>query len=189
MLAGRTVRCLSKLLARLTTEDPDERMPPEGKALEEDVIAAVRSWLDAGAPIPAGERGDDDPRQHWAFQRIERPQVPLSGAVNAIDAFLEVKRSESGLTVQPPAARSLLLRRLYLDLVGLPPTLDQLRDDRPVAEVIEELLASPQHGERWGRHWMDIWRYSDWYGLGEQLRNSQTPPLALARLDHRVAQR
>ena len=93
--------------------------------------------------------------------------------MHPIDAFLGAKRSAQSLTTQPQAPRSILLRRLYLDLVGLPPTSEQLRDTRPWEEIVDELLASPQHGERWARHWMDVWRYSDWYGLGNQLRNSQ----------------
>ena len=65
------------------------------------------------------------------------------------------------------------MRRLYLDLIGLPPTRAQLEDTRPWEVIVDELLKSPHHGERWARHWMDIWRYTDWYGLGAQLRNSQ----------------
>ncbi|MFT4548423.1 MAG: hypothetical protein ACI9MB_002376, partial [Verrucomicrobiales bacterium] len=95
------------------------------------------------------------------------------GKKNPIDAFLEWKRVGTGLDKQPSAQRSLLIRRVYLDLIGLPPTLEQLRDKRAWEDIVDELLASPQHGERWGRHWMDVWRYSDWYGLGAQLRNSQ----------------
>jgi len=65
------------------------------------------------------------------------------------------------------------LRRLYLDLIGLPPTAEQLADEEDFEQIVDRLLASPHYGERWGRHWMDVWRYSDWFGLGEQLRNSQ----------------
>lgn len=170
---GKHGEVLSKLLVKITSADPDERMPPEGKALAAEEIDAIRKWLDAGAPVPANEQAEDDPREHWAFQRIERPPVPAIGKANPIDAFLESKRVGLDLKPQPPAARQLLIRRLYLDLVGLPPTLEQLHDERAWENIIDELLASPQHGERWGRHWMDVWRYSDWYGLGAQLRNSQ----------------
>ena len=148
-------------------------MPPEGKALTAEQIGAIRSWLDSGAPIPVGERGEDDPRAHWAFQRIARSELPGLNGGNPIDAFLAARQGERGLQMQVEAPRSLLIRRVYLDLIGLPPTLEQLRDDREWAVIVDELLASPQHGERWGRHWMDVWRYSDWYGLGAQLRNSQ----------------
>ncbi len=156
------------LLARLTTTDEHERMPLEAAALKPEEIAAIREWIAAGAPLPDSERGEADPREHWAFQRIERP----TGATG-IDALLEAKHREHSLKPQPEADRGLLLRRLYLDLVGLPPSEAQLEDVRPYETIVDELLASPQHGERWARHWMDVWRYSDWYGLGDQLRNSQ----------------
>ena len=87
--------------------------------------------------------------------------------------LLENKRIERGLKSQSEAEQTILLRRLYLDLIGLPPTQAQLDDMRPWNEIVDELLNNPQHGERWARHWMDVWRYTDWYGLGSQLRNSQ----------------
>ena len=98
---------------------------------------------------------------------------------NPIDAFLADAWEKHGLRPQPPADQRLLLRRVYLDLIGLPPSgedLDAFEADRaPDAyeKVVDRLLASPQYGERWGRHWMDVWRYSDWWGLGEEVRNSQ----------------
>ena len=88
-------------------------------------------------------------------------------------------REKRGLTPQPLADRSILLRRVYLDLIGLPPTYEQIeaaRNDKSqqwYERVVDRLLASPQYGERWGRHWMDVWRYSDWWGLGAEVRNSQ----------------
>lgn len=164
----------SRLLARLTTDDVHERMPLEAAPLKPAEIAAIRSWIEAGAPAPEGEKAEADPRDHWSFRRIERPAVPVGAeSGNPVDAFLSVKHREQRLQPQPEAGRSLLLRRLYLDLIGLPPTAEQLRDERPYEVIVDELLASPQHGERWARHWMDVWRYSDWYGLGDQLRNSQ----------------
>ena len=163
------------LLNRLTHADPEERMPPEAEPLTPEEIAAIRTWIAAGAPGFPDEPGDDDPRNHWAFQRIAKPELPAgsSGLSNPIDRFLDGKRSEHSLKTQPPADRSLALRRLYLDLIGLPPTREQMNDERPWSEIVDELLASPHHGERWARHWMDVWRYSDWYGLGAQLRYSQ----------------
>ncbi len=163
-----------ELLARLTSTDLDERMPPEGEALHAEEIAEIRRWIAAGSPAPEDEAAEDDPRAHWAFQRIERPEVPVRpGVDHPIDAFLAAKHTEHNLHVQPAAERSLLLRRLYLDVIGLPPTAEQLADSRDLEKIIDELLASPHYGERWGRHWMDVWRYSDWYGLGAQIRNSQ----------------
>ncbi len=162
-----------ELFRRLTSEDPDERMPPDAEPLAAAEIAAIRAWVDAGAPMPELEAEEEDPREHWSFQPITRPAVP-SAAGNPIDAFLEAKRAARGLRAQAAEPeRSLLIRRLYLDLIGLPPTDRQLRDPRPWEDIVDELLASPHHGERWARHWMDVWRYSDWYGLGAQLRYSQ----------------
>ena len=172
IVAGRPDE--SPLLERLTTEDLHERMPLEAAPLKPEQIGAIRAWILAGAPVPTGEKGEADPRDHWSFHRIERPEVPpIAGIVHPVDAFLAGKHREKGLVPAAEAERGPLLRRLYLDLVGLPPTAEQLRDTRPDERIVDELLASPQHGERWARHWMDVWRYSDWYGLGDQLRHSQ----------------
>ncbi|MBL9151673.1 MAG: DUF1553 domain-containing protein [Verrucomicrobiales bacterium] len=164
----------SPLMARLTSTDPHERMPLEAAPLKPEQIAAIREWIASGAPVPAGEKGEADPRDHWSFQPVRRPAVPEGGgAVNPIDAFLGAKHAAHGLKAQPEAERGLLLRRLYLDLLGFPPSAGQLSDPRPYEEIVDELLQSPHHGERWARHWMDVWRYADWYGLGTQLRHSQ----------------
>ncbi len=113
------------------------------------------------------------PSEHWAFQPIVRPQLPTNAATHPVDALLQATRVEKGVRAQGQAARGILLRRLYLDLIGLPPTAQQLDDPRPWHVIVDELLSSPHHGERWARHWMDVWRYCDWYGLGNQLRFSQ----------------
>ena len=161
------------LVDRLSSEDDDYRMPPEGEPLTDKELAVVKKWIEAGAPAPENEQPESDPMQHWAFQKIERPMLPDVGEANPIDAFLKKAQREAGLKPQQPARRTLLIRRLYLDLIGLPPTAEQLRSDKPISEIVESLISSPQYGERWGRHWMDVWRYSDWYGLDAQLRNSQ----------------
>ena len=120
----------------------------------------------------------------WSpFERVKRPNVPdiaKSDAIrNPIDAFLAVDRDRRGLKPRPPADRVVLLRRVHLDLTGLPPTPDELHafladtSDSAFEKVVDRLLASPRYGERWGRHWMDIWRYSDWAGWGQQVRDSQ----------------
>ena len=161
-----------KLLVRLTAADAYERMPPEGAPLKQDEIKAIREWIAAGAPVPQSETAEADPREHWAFQ-VPRC-VPLPGnAGNPIDDLLEARLAKRGLKAQPPAERTILIRRLYLELIGLPPTQEQLQDERRWEAIVEELLASPYYGERWARHWMDIWRYSDWYGLGDEVRDSQ----------------
>lgn len=164
----------SELFLRVSSRDDEERMPPEGHALTDSQIAAFRKWIESGALHPEDEAPEDDPRSHWSFQKIEKPAVPeIVGVSHPVDAFLAATQREKGVAVQSPPDRSLLLRRVYLDLTGLPPTGEQLNDERPWEMIVEELLVSPQHGERWGRHWMDVWRYSDWYGLGSQLRYSQ----------------
>ena len=174
----------SLLLKKVSAPSLDERMPPEGEALHEPQIAALRDWIAAGAIAPKDEQPESDPREHWAFKAPVKVAVPQIGSRqpavgNPVDAFLEVQRRKQGLTAQPPAEKSIWLRRVTLDLTGLPPTLEELRafeaDKSPQAHerVVERLLASPHYGERWGRHFMDIWRYSDWWGLGAQLRYSQ----------------
>ncbi len=172
----------SILLRRVTTTDVAERMPPqhEGLPLDDAEAEAIRQWIDAGAPAPANEQPDADPRDHWAFRPPVRPAVPASAkAVGPIDALLEADRSAHGLHARPEARRDVLVRRLFLDLIGLPPAADEwsavMSDPAPdwYERLVDRLLSDPRHGERWARHWMDIWRYSDAWGLGDQLRNSQ----------------
>jgi hypothetical protein len=118
------------------------------------------------------------------FERVSRPPVPIVATTampirNPIDAFIAAEHATRGLTARLEASRPVLLRRVTLDLTGLPPTPDELHaflgDDSPDAydKVVDRLLASPRYGERWGRHWMDVWRYSDWAGWGKQVRDSQ----------------
>jgi Protein of unknown function (DUF1549)/Protein of unknown function (DUF1553)/Planctomycete cytochrome C len=175
----------SLLIVRVQGTRAGPRMPPtsEGEGLSEKDIALLKLWIDQGANGPADEKPEPDPREHWAFHTPVRPPVPavkdLGPKPNPIDAFLGLEMEKRGLKPQPPADKRLLLRRLYLDLVGLPPTREELAafeiDSSPDAyeKVVDRLLASKQYGERWGRHWMDVWRYSDWWGLGAEVRNSQ----------------
>ena len=180
LVAGQAEQSL--LLARVTAQGED-RMPPleEGVGLRPTEIALLHAWIQQGADAPA-ENTPADPGQHWSFQkpvRLSVPAVTRTGwSQNPIDAFLADGHQKRGLVPVAPAARHVLLRRVYLDLVGLPPTTQQLQaflaDGEPDAydQVVRDLLDRPQHGERWGRHWMDIWRYSDWYGLGAEVRTS-----------------
>ncbi|MFP6872506.1 MAG: DUF1553 domain-containing protein [Verrucomicrobiales bacterium] len=162
----------SELIARVLSNDPEERMPPEGAPLKPGEIKAVSEWIAAGAPAPEDEKAATDPREHWAFKIPGK--LPLGeDAGNPVDFLLQKNRADRSLKPQPFAERSILIRRLYLDLIGLPPTHSQLNDQRRWEVIVDELLKNPQHGERWARHWMDIWRYTDWYGLDKQLRNSQ----------------
>jgi mono/diheme cytochrome c family protein len=175
----------SLIVERVADQDPDSRMPPEGEGepLTTEQVEMLRTWIAAGAPAPAGEEPEADPRSHWAFQPRTRPAVPTAANVswvrNPIDAFLSSAHERAGLVPQPEPARHVLVRRLYLDLIGLPPAPDELAaivGDRSAdwyEKLVDRLLADPRHGERWARHWMDVWRYSDWWGLGEEHRNSQ----------------
>ncbi len=169
----------SELLQRIASTDMSARMPPEGEPLTAAQIDLIKKWLEQGAISPKEEQPERDPREHWAFRALVRPQVPGSANQNPIDAFLAVKRNQLQLTPQSRAEPSLWLRRVYLDVTGLPPSAEELKafaadpSDDAARLVVDRLLASPQYGERWGRHWMDIWRYSDWWGLGAEVRNSQ----------------
>lgn len=173
----------SPLLERISAPDLSLRMPPEGEPLSAAQIDAIGRWIAAGAPAPADEKPERDPSDHWAFRAPTRPPLPTAihpdWVRTPIDAFISAEHVTQGLTPQPAADKRIWLRRVTLDLIGLPPTSDEqaafLADDSTVAfeKVVDRLLASPQYGERWGRHWMDIWRYSDWWGLGAEVRNSQ----------------
>ena len=162
----------SELIARVLSGDPEERMPPEGAPLKPEEIESLKKWITDGAAVPEGEKPQADPGEHWAFQLPVK--YPLNGQQgNPVDIILRQHRQKKALQRQSLAENSILIRRLYLDLIGLPPTYTQLHDQRSWELIVDELLNNPQHGERWARHWMDVWRYSDWYGLDKQLRHSQ----------------
>ncbi len=178
----------SLIVQRVTATDLVERMPPlhEGEPFTAAQVAILREWIASGAPAPADEKPETDPREHWAFRPRTKPPVPkVANAAwiqNPIDAFVAAQHEKYGLTPQPEAPREVLMRRLWLDLVGVPPspgeieafTREVITDQQTaIGNFADKLLTDPRHGERWARHWMDIWRYSDWWGLGDQLRNSQ----------------
>jgi len=154
----------SELLRRLTTDDPDERMPPPGNGppLAAAQIERVRQWIAAGAPYA----------DHWAFAPVVAPPVPpTAAAVEAdVDRFVGAALEARGMSLAPPLAKTSLIRRATFDLTGLPPEWPDveafLNDDSPeaFARVVDRLLASPQYGERWGRHWLDLARYADTHG-------------------------
>lgn len=170
----------NSLLIERITDGPATRMPPEGEPLSQEEIEAIRRWVSEGAKAPTGELPEPDPAQHWAFQKPES-RVPDSqrGTTNPIDVLLQQHHKRHGLTAASRLDRSLLLRRVTIDLTGLPPTPAELEaflnDQRQDAyeRLVDRLLESPQFGERWGRHWMDVWRYSDWSGEeNNQVRGS-----------------
>lgn len=149
------------------------------------VVRFLSLVLSMMAGVFAGETDPGHPppsASHWSFQPVQRPAVPSGSPAwvrNPVDAFLSERHRQLGLSPVEPASPNVLLRRLYMDLVGVPPTTAELEDfvsdpsDERYAEVVDRLLASPRHGERWGRHWMDVWRYSDWAGHGAEVRESQ----------------
>ena len=166
----------SLLLAAVQgVSDDVQRMPPEdeAEALPAAAIALLKRWIDGGAQRPDDEKpaaSKQSASRHWSFQPLQRPAPPTSNdrwVRNAIDAFILAKLQQTGLRPSADAARHVLLRRLHLDLTGLPPTEQELdrymRDKRPDAyeRLVDRLLASPQYGERWGRHWLDAARYAD----------------------------
>jgi mono/diheme cytochrome c family protein len=161
----------SLLLRRVRATGHDERMPPEGARLDAMQIESLRRWIEAGGPGPATEIVPTSPTDHWAFQPVRRPPIPTvrdsNWVRNPIDAFILARREQAGLGTPPPAANTRLLRRAYLDLVGLPPSLeeqDQFHLQPDLDAVIDELLGRPEYGERWARHWLDVVRYADTNG-------------------------
>ena len=165
----------SRLIEVIRGQDPDLKMPPEGEPLAEAEIAILESWIKEGLAwddklLPPRPLVSD----HWAYQPVSRPKMPtssLNGSDNPIDVFIAARQQEAGLNLAPEADRRTLARRLYFDLIGLPPTIDEVEafisDDRPDAyeRLVDRLLASPQHGERWGRHWLDVARWAETEGF------------------------
>ncbi len=161
-----------------------ERMPYKRSPLSTAAIAAVRDWIDAGAPVPAAETPGH--RVHWAFVPPERrtPPGPVPGGFSGghpIDAWIGHRLKEAGLAPSPEADRATLIRRVSLDLTGLPPDPERIEafvaDPRPDAyeRLVEELLGSPHHGERWARWWLDVARYADSNGYSADAPRSIWP--------------
>jgi cytochrome c553 len=149
----------SDLIERVTSHDEDERMPPEGARLTESQVGALRQWFAAGAPFPSDEVIPKKPSEHWSFQPVKRPPVPESASKHPIDAFVFGKHEPS-----PQASSPALLRRIHLDLTGLPPTIAEQEKHPSLDAVIDDLLTRPAYGERWARHWLDVVRYADTNG-------------------------
>ena len=160
----------SELIARLTTADKDLRMPLGGDPLSTEQIALLRSWIEQGARWPDRLAGVDRALEHWAFQPVRRPDVPrrlAASSSNATDAFIRRQLEKHGLSFSVRADPRTLIRRLSLDLIGLPPSPEDIdefvNDQRPDAyeRLVDRLLASPHFGERWGRHWLDLARFAE----------------------------
>jgi hypothetical protein len=158
------------------------RMPPAGPGLKQEQVATLRRWIDEGAvwPATASSKSTIQPRStHWSYQPIQRPQIPTvkaaQSARNPIDAFILARLERDGIAPSAETDRRTLIRRVSLDLIGLPPSLDEVEDfvadRRPEAyeRVVDRLLQSPHYGEKWARHWLDLARYADSDGYEKDL--------------------
>ncbi|HND54103.1 MAG TPA: DUF1549 domain-containing protein, partial [Pirellulaceae bacterium] len=167
----------SRLVELVTTDDAKRRMPPEGEGerLGRREVELLRNWIDRGLPwdehaAPETAEG----AEHWAFQSVQRPATPSverrDWLRTAVDSFVAAKHQQRQLVPAPPADRRRLARRLSLDLIGEPPDRESVEmlveDEQPdaVARYVDRLLASPRHGQRWGRHWLDIARWAETEG-------------------------
>ncbi len=162
----------AEIIARISSHDPDEIMPPpeSNKSLDPAEIETLKRWISKGTPY----------EPHWAFVPPTKPPVPAD-ASHPIDHFVNQKLARAGLTPNPEADKLTLARRLYLDLIGLPPTPDEAdafaADPSPDAyqNLVDRLLASPHYGERWARHWLDLARYADTNGYEKDRDRSIWP--------------
>ena len=141
----------SELLRRITSDDPDEAMPPKDARLTPPEIEKLRQWIAAGSKY----------EMHWAYVKPARPTTPENA--NAIDHFIHAKLEQEGLPAAPPAPLETLCRRVHLDLTGLPPTPEEAAEfvDENYERVVDHLLASPRFGEQWARPWLDLARSGD----------------------------
>ena len=183
----------SRLVHAVRYTDDDLQMPPKRK-LPDAVVSDLAAWVKLGAPWPdepppsvaavkpADEKGeaafDKLRREHWSFKPLTRPAVPAvkdaSWARTEVDQYFLSALEAKGLEPAPPADRLTLVRRAYFDLLGLPPTPEEVdafvndpaADEPAFAALVDKLLASPHFGERWGRHWLDVARYADSTGGG-----------------------
>ncbi|MCX7414346.1 MAG: DUF1553 domain-containing protein [Planctomycetia bacterium] len=185
----------SELFVRISTDDKESRMPADGDPLSPDEQNLVRAWIEAGAiwpdeleslpasMLPAGEAKPEKGADHWAFQPIKRPDVPQAPAAgdpgqspNPIDAFIAAKLAAAKLVFNPEADPRALIRRVSFDLVGLPPTPEEIAAfenacrsaggvEGPYQALVNRLLASPHYGERWARHWLDVVRFAESHGF------------------------
>jgi mono/diheme cytochrome c family protein len=189
----------SLLIKAVRYADPELQMPPKGKKLSDAQIEDLVAWVKMGAPDPrvataAQKSGADSGKKHWAWQPVKKPAVPevkdAAWAKTPIDNFILARLEEKELKPNPMAQKRTLIRRATFDLIGLPPTTGEvdafLKDDAPdaFAKVVDRLLASPHYGERWGRHWLDVARYSDTKGQIRRQREDANYPYAWSYRDY-----
>jgi mono/diheme cytochrome c family protein len=167
----------NSLLVQAVRQTGDLKMPPS-RPLKPEQVEALAVWVKMGAPWPATTSGSDATaevwKKHWAFQSVSNPPIPAvenpHWAQTALDHFVLAKLEQKGLRPSAAADRRTLLRRVTFDLLGLPPTPEEVaafeadRSPDAFTRVVDRLLASPHYGERWGRHWLDVARYADTKG-------------------------
>jgi len=173
VIVGRSVE--SYLLKVVSGDDPDVRMPPEGPLLTKLELATLKRWVDQGLSMPGFEGDDGRPTtDHWSFQPVVRPDVPKSDeafAKQPIDAFIRRKLIENGLQPSSRASRRTLIRRLFLVMLGLPPSPQQIdafvadKSDDAWPRLVNTVLDSPRYGERWAQHWLDLIRFGETHGF------------------------
>lgn len=178
----------SRLIRYVSGLDSDTVMPPdgEGERLSAEQVGLLRAWIDQGAKWPKeADAIAATASSHWAYKKPERPAIPkVKNAAwprNEIDYFVLARLEKEGLAPQPEVDRARLIRRVSLDLVGLPPTIDEVdafvADKSPGAyeKVVDRLLASPRYGERWARPWLDVARYADTNGYEKDAQRTVWP--------------
>jgi len=162
------------------------KMPKKGEKLTAEQVGVLRAWIDQGAKMPEKIVTGKDPSQHWAFKAPVKPSVPKVQSSkfkvqSPVDAFVVARLEKENLKPSAEAERVTLLRRVHLDLTGLPPTLAEVdafladKSKDAYAQVVEKLLASPHYGERWGRHWLDAARYADSDGYEKDMSREMWP--------------
>ncbi len=179
----------SLLLDYISGDQPE--MPKQGPPLAQEEVEAIRQWIASGAEWPAGHVLQDRSLADldwWSLKTLSQPPVPELSAEDAagvrtpVDAFILAKLRERGLAMSPEADRRTLIRRLYYDLIGLPPSPEEVAafeadaDPRAYERLVDRLLDSPHYGERWARHWLDVVHYADTHGYDkDKLRPNAWP--------------
>ncbi|HSH92750.1 MAG TPA: DUF1553 domain-containing protein [Roseimicrobium sp.] len=178
----------SPLIQYVSGKVEDMLMPPKGDRLTVGEIDLLKKWIDQGAVWPANATANaSDPLDWWSLRSLRHPKVPEVSKkgfriLNPVDAFVATKLIEKGLTQSPEADRRTLIRRLYFDLTGLPPSLEEVdrfvadKDPKAYEKLVDQLLDSPRYGERWARHWLDVAHYGDTHGYDkDKARNNAWP--------------
>lgn len=145
----------SELIKRIESTDPDDVMPPpkQHKTIPAAQVTLLKEWIKQGAPWG----------RHWSYEPVARPSVPKNGEANPVDAFLSDRQKKEGLSWSPEAPKAILIRRLALDITGLPPTPEEVAQlsGAKHEEIVAHFLAKPAYGEHWARQWLDLARYAD----------------------------